>query len=126
MDLKPIIAPEIEFYLTAKNLDPANPIEPPIGRSGRKGAARCYSMSDADEYGQIIEDIHNFAEAQGFEIEGFNQEGGAGQIEINLDYGDPVALADQVFYFKRLIKEAALRHDCFATFMAKPMQNKPG
>ena len=126
LGLKPIIAPEMEFYLTAKNLDPANPIEPPIGRSGRKGAARCYSMSDADEYGPIIEDIHNFAAAQGFEIEGFNQEGGAGQIEINLDYGDPVALADQVFYFKRLIKEAALRHDCFATFMAKPMQNQPG
>ena len=126
LGLRPIIAPEMEFYLVAKNLDPAIAIEPPIGRSGRRATGRCYSMSAIDEYGPIIDDIHDFAKAQGFEIDGINQEGGAGQIEINFDHGDPVALADQVFYFKRLIREAALRHDCVATFMAKPMQNQPG
>ena len=73
-------------------------------------------MSAIDEYGPIIDDIHDFAKAQGFEIDGINQEGGAGQIEINFDHGDPVALADQVFYFKRLIREAALRHDCCCHF----------
>jgi glutamine synthetase len=31
-----------------------------------------------------------------------------------------------VFYFKRLIREAALKHDCFATFMAKPIEGEPG
>ena len=35
-------------------------------------------------------------------------------------------LADEIFYFKRLIREAALRHDCFATFMAKPIAGEPG
>ncbi|HVG49970.1 MAG TPA: glutamine synthetase, partial [Rubellimicrobium sp.] len=54
------------------------------------------------------------------------QEGGAGQLEINLRHGDPVRLADDVFYFKRLIREAALKHDCFATFMAKPIEGEPG
>ena len=54
------------------------------------------------------------------------QEGGAGQLEINLQHGDPLDLADEVFYFKRLIREAALKHDCFATFMAKPMEGEPG
>ena len=47
-------------------------------------------------------------------------------MEINLQHGDPVALADQIFFFKRLIREAALRHDCFATFMAKPIEEEPG
>jgi glutamine synthetase len=37
-----------------------------------------------------------------------------------------VRLADDVFFFKRLIREAALRHDCFATFMAKPIAGEPG
>jgi glutamine synthetase len=37
-----------------------------------------------------------------------------------------VKLADEIFYFKRLIREAALRHDCFATFMAKPIEDEPG
>ncbi len=124
---EPVIAPEMEFYLTARNLDPAKAIEPMIGRSGRPAAARqAYSMTAVDEFGPVIDDIYDFAEAQGFEIDGITQEGGAGQLEINLRHGDPVKLADEVFYFKRLIREAALRHDCFATFMAKPIENEPG
>ena len=79
-----------------------------------------------DEYGKVIDDIYDYAEAQGLEIDGILQEGGAGQIELNLEHGDPVRLADDVFFFKRLIREAALRHDCFATFMAKPIAGEPG
>jgi len=124
---KPIIAPEMEFFLVARNIDPNQPIIPPIGRSGRRVMAnQAYSMSAVDEYGKVIDDIYDFAEAQGFEIDGIVQEGGAGQVEINLNHGEPVQLADEVFYFKRLIREAALRHDCFATFMAKPIEGEPG
>ena len=123
----PVVAPEMEFYLVARITDPNQPIEPPMGRTGRRAASQqAYSMSAVDEYGPVIDDIYDFAEAQGFEIDTIIQEGGAGQIEINLKHGDAVKLADEVFYFKRLIKEAALRHDCFATFMAKPMGDQPG
>lgn len=124
---KPVVAPEMEFFLVARNIDPNQPIIPPMGRTGRRAAAKqAYSMSAVDEYGKVIDDIYDFAEAQGFEIDGILQEGGAGQVEINLNHGDPVALADEIFFFKRLIREAALRHDCFATFMAKPIENEPG
>ena len=123
----PVVAPEIEFYLTKPNLDPAKPIEPPIGRTGRRVVSRqAYSMMAVDDYGPVIDDIYDFAEAVGLEIDTIIQEGGAGQIEINLVHGDAVKLADQVFYFKRLIREAALKNNCFATFMAKPMQDEPG
>ena len=124
---RPVVAPEMEFFLVARNIDPNQPIIPPMGRSGRRAAAKqAYSMSAVDEYGRVIDDIYDFAEAQGFEIDGILQEGGAGQVEINLNHGDPVALADEIFFFKRLIREAALRHDCFATFMAKPIEGEPG
>ncbi|GAB5449156.1 glutamine synthetase family protein [Gymnodinialimonas sp.] len=124
---KPIVAPEMEFYLVAPNTDPAREIEPPMGRSGRRAAARqAYSMSAVDEYGQVIDDIYDFADAMGLEIDGILQEGGAGQIELNLRHGDPVKLADEMFYFKRMIREAALRHDMYATFMAKPIAGEPG
>ncbi len=123
----PIVAPEMEFFLVARNVDPAQEIEPMMGRSGRPAAARqAYSMTAVDEFGPVIDDIYDFAEHQGFEIDGITQEGGAGQLEINLRHGDPVKLADEVFYFKRLIREAALRHNCFATFMAKPIEDEPG
>ena len=124
---EPVVAPEMEFYLVARNIAPAKAIEPMMGRSGRPAAARqAYSMTAVDEFGPVIDDIYDFAEAQGFEIDGITQEGGAGQLEINMVHGDPVKLADEVFFFKRLIREAALRHDCYATFMAKPIEGEPG
>ncbi|MDN5788368.1 glutamine synthetase family protein [Pseudorhodobacter sp.] len=124
---QPVVAPEMEFFLTARNLDPNQPVIPPMGRSGRRAQGKqAYSMSAIDEYGKVIDDIYDFAEAQGMEIDGILQEGGAGQVEINLAHGDPVRLADEIFFFKRLIREAALRHDCFATFMAKPIEGEPG
>lgn len=124
---KPVVAPELEFYLTKPNIDPNQPIEPPMARTGRRVASRqAYSMVAVDDYGKVIDDIYDFAEAQGYEIDTIIQEGGAGQIEINLIHGDPIKLADQVFFFKRMIREAAFRNDCYATFMAKPMQDEPG
>ena len=64
-----------------------------MGRSGRPAAARqAYSMTAVDEFGPVIDDIYDFAEAQGFEIDGITQEGGAGQLEINLRHGNPIKL----------------------------------
>mgnify|MGYP001800845153 FL=1 len=85
MGRTPVVAPEMEFYLVARNVDPAKEIEPMMGRSGRPAAARqAYSLTAVDEFGPVIDDIYDFAEAQGFEIDGITQEGGAGQLEINL------------------------------------------
>lgn len=124
---KPVIAPELEFYLTTPNLDPNDPIETPVGRTGRKVPSRqVYSMVAVDEYGPVIDTIYDYAEHQGLAIDTLIQEGGAGQIEINLMHGDPLHLADQVFYFKRTIREAALKNNVFATFMAKPKRDEPG
>ncbi|WP_343563938.1 glutamine synthetase family protein [Kiloniella sp. b19] len=127
LGLKPIVAPELEFYLTKKNTDPDYPLEPPVGRSGRQSVGKqSYSMAAVDEYEMVINDIYDFAESMGLEIDTIIQEGGAAQLEINLIHGDPVELADQVFVFKRLIREAAFRQGCYATFMAKPMDHEPG
>ena len=53
-------------------------------------------------------------------------ESGPSQIEINLNHGDPLALADQAFMFKRAVRQVALKHGIHATFMAKPYQGQPG
>ena len=125
--LKPVVAPELEFYLTKQSDDPNDPIEPPLGRSGRRGFSRqVFSMAAVDEYGSVLDTIYDFADQQGLQIDSVIQEGGTAQIEINLQHGDPITLADQVFYFKRTIREAALKNGVFATFMAKPMRDEPG
>lgn len=125
--LKPIVAPEIEFYLVHKNPDPDYPLTPPVGRSGRPiGGGQGYSIAGVNEFDELIDDIYHFSESQGLEIDTLIHEEGAGQLEINLRHGDPIELADQVFLFKRTIREAALKHDTYATFMAKPIQDQPG
>jgi glutamine synthetase len=127
MGLKPVVAPEIEFYLVRKNPDPDYPLTPPVGRSGRAiGGGQGYSIAGVNEFDELIDDIYHFSEGQGLEIDTLIHEEGAGQLEINLRHGDPVELADQVFMFKRTIREAALKHEMYATFMAKPIQGQPG
>ena len=124
---RPVVAPEIEFYLVRKNPDPDYPLVPPVGRSGRPiGGGAGYSIAGVNEFDELIDDIYHVSESQGLEIDTLIHEEGAGQLEINLRHGDPVELADQVFMFKRTIREAALKHDTYATFMAKPIQGQPG
>lgn len=124
---KPVIAPELEFYLIQPNPDPDMPIEPPVGRNGRvEGVGQAYSIDAVNEFDPVFDDIYDFCEAQDIAIDAVIHEDGLAQMEINLLHGDPLALADQAFLFKRTVREAALRHNMYATFMAKPMQDQPG
>ncbi len=125
--LQPVVAPEVEFYLVKPNIDPDYPLEPPVGRSGRQETVRqSYSMDAINEFEALFEEIYDFCEKQNVEIDTLIHEQGAAQVEINFLHGDPLLLADQVFLFKRTVREVALRHDVYATFMAKPMAAEPG
>lgn len=124
---RPIVAPELEFFLVDVNTDPDYPLIPPIGRSGRRETSRqAYGVDAVNEFDPIFEDVYDFCEAQGIDIDTLTHEGGAAQMEMNFNHGDPLLLADQAFLFKRTVREAAMRHKVYATFMAKPMQGEPG
>ena len=124
---KPVIAPELEFFLVKPNPDEDYPLEPPIGRSGRPEAGRqSYSIDALNEFDPLVENVYDYCEAQGIDIDTLIHEAGSAQMEINLIHGDPLELADQAFLFKRTLRETALRHKIYATFMAKPMQKEPG
>ena len=124
---RPITAPELEFFLVDVNTDPDNPLEPPIGRSGRRETSRqAYGVDAVNEFDPLFEDVYDFCEAQGIDIDTLTHEAGAAQMEMNFNHGEALALADQAFLFKRTVREAGLRHKVYATFMAKPMQGQPG
>jgi glutamine synthetase len=124
---RPVVAPELEFYLVKKNLDPDYPLESPIGRSGRaEKMGQAYGIDAANNFDAIVDDIYDFCEIQEIDIDTISHESGPAQLEINFNHGDPVQLADQVFLFKRTVRQAALKHDMYATFMAKPHAEEPG
>ncbi|MCL4120506.1 UNVERIFIED_CONTAM: hypothetical protein GTU68_039027 [Idotea baltica] len=124
---EPIVAPEMEFYLTKRSSDPDAPLEAPLGRSGRPETGRqSYSIDAANEFEPLFEDMYNWCEIQGLDLDTLTHEEGLAQMEINLRHGSPLALADQVLLFKRTMREAAIKHNITATFMAKPLTNEPG
>jgi len=125
--LQPVVAPEVEFYLVNKNTDPDYELMPPKGRSGRREVARLsFSIDAVAEFEDFVEDMYDFADAQKLDVDTLIHENGAAQMEINFRHGDPLAMADQAFIFKRTVRETALKHGMYATFMAKPMQREPG
>ncbi len=123
----PVVAPELEFYLIKPNPDSDYPLEPPIGRSGRAESGRqSYSIDAVNEFDPLFEDLYDYCESLDIPLETLIHESGAAQMEVNLLHGDPVEIADQAFLFKRTVRETALRHKMYASFMAKPMENEPG
>ncbi len=123
----PVVAPELEFYLVARNTDPDVPLKPPVGRSGRSETSRqAYSIDAVNEFDPLFEDVYAYCEKMELNVDTLIHEVGAGQMEINFFHAHPLGLADEVFLFKRTVREAALRHDMFATFMAKPIAGEPG
>ena len=123
----PIVSPELEFYLVKPNPDSDYPLEVPIGQSGRQETGKQALGIDAvNEFDNLFEEVYSHCEAQNIEIDTINHESGSAQMEINFQHGDPLDLADQVFIFKRTLRQTALKHKLYATFMAKPMENQPG
>ena len=127
MGMEPVVAPELEFFLVQKNTDPDFPLQPPAGRSGRPETARqSYSIDAVNEFDPILDLMYDYAEAMELDVDTLIHESGAAQLEVNFEHADAMSRADQVFLFKRTMREAALRHGIYATFLAKPMENEPG
>ena len=125
--LRPIVAPELEFFLVQQSADANSPLATPSGRSGRAEKARqAYGIDAVNEFDPLFEDIYDHCEVQKIDIDTLSHEAGAAQMEINFNHGEALELADQTFLFKRTVRQTSLDHNVHATFMAKPMQEQPG
>ena len=123
----PIVAPEVEFYLLSPHSDPNEEAQPPEGRLGwTEGARQPFSIDTMNDFDPFINLIYDYCEAQNIRIDTLSQESGPAQFEINFLHGNPVDLADQVFLFKRTVREAAIQNEMHATFLAKPMAKDAG
>jgi len=124
---QPVIAPEMELYLTAPYIDENQPLETPVGCSGRTESGRqSFGIDALNEFNPVIKDIYHWCSQQNVNIDIVVHEEGRAQFEFNFDHGDPIHLADQVTVFKRTVKAAAEKNDLLATFMAKPISGQPG
>jgi glutamine synthetase len=125
--LRALVAPEIEFYLTAPCDDPAQPLRAPTMRGGRCEVGQsAFSLNTLNEHGPFWDEFRAALDALGVRADTWIHEVGLTQFEINLLHDDPLVVADQAFLFKYAAKEIALKHGMNAVFMAKPIAHQPG
>lgn len=122
-----VVAPELEFYLTAPNPDPDRPVMAPVGRNGRSESVQHpYDMAALEQFEPVIRRLYGYAAAAGLPLDTLIHESGTAQLEINFLHGDALPLADKVLLFKRMTRQAAQEGGMQATFMAKPIAAQAG
>ena len=125
--LTPVVAPEIEFYLTAPCSDPNQALQSPPARGGRAEVGQsAFSMNMLNELSAFWDAFRAALDVLGVRADTWIHEVGPTQFEINLLHGDPLAVADQAFLFKYAAKEIAIQHGLNAVFMAKPIAGASG
>ncbi len=112
--LYPVIAPEIEFYLTQEH--PRN-----IQGQG------CYQMAVPSSYAPFIEKLEEMAAAQNLSLTGIVSEAEPGQFELNLRHSHQVVdVCENVLAMRRLTSVVASEFGYKANFMAKPFSHLAG
>jgi glutamine synthetase len=111
--------PEIEFFLL---------------KGKPKPGKRPVPMDDAGYFDLTPHGVtHDFRreaitmlERMGISVEFSHHEVAPGQQEIDLRYADALTTADNIMTFRHVVKEVALNHGAYATFMPKPFSDQPG
>jgi glutamine synthetase len=65
-------------------------------------------------------------EEMGIGVEYSHHEVAPSQHEIDLRYTDALTMADNAMTYRLVVKEIALKHNCYATFMPKPLFGENG
>ena len=126
MGLRPVVAFEMEFYLTnPEKVEAAPPI--PAGKKEPLQFTNSYSMDELEVFDAFIDDVIATAEDMNLPTENLLSECGCGQFEVNLIHqSNAVRAADDALLLKQVIRGIARKHGYRATFMAKPYLDQSG
>lgn len=125
--LFPIIAPELEFYLLEAPKRGDTQLTRASGFDGRgEFGGEAFSSDAMEKFSPFIEELQQQSIAANLPLSSVLHEMGPAQIELNVEHGDALQRADELFLLKRLVKVVALRHGYIASFMAKPLALLPG
>ena len=109
------MGPELEYFYF-KSPDAPEPLD----RGG------LFDLTSLDSATDLRRDTIITLEKMGIPVEYSHHERGWSQHEIDLRFTDAVSMADAVMTYKLAVKEIALKHGVYASFMPKPMPDQPG
>ncbi|HLY50503.1 MAG TPA: glutamine synthetase family protein [Solirubrobacteraceae bacterium] len=111
---EPVAATELEFHLLNADWTPLYT------------GVHCYSMQKGAEVEPVVSEIKRALEASGILVESWNVEYGPAQVEVNIDHGPPIDVADATVILKYVVKQVAAGRGLRATFMPKPYISEAG
>ncbi|MCB1693552.1 MAG: glutamine synthetase [Pseudomonadales bacterium] len=124
---RPIIAPEVEFFLVEPISDADLPLVPATGEQGRvESGGESFSVDALESYSEFIATLNQVSTDADIRFHGLAHEMAPAQMELNVHHGEALSRADELFMLKRLVKACAVQHEMVASFMAKPMEDHPG
>ena len=118
---RPQVGIELEAYVLE-----ADDSSPRGWRRLQNPRAMVYGTGIANDPGGVVDDIMRTARRTGFRVESINAEFDESQYELTLEYSDALHAADDVFLFRIMAREIALKHGLDLTFLGKPFDDVSG
>ena len=109
------ISPEIEFFYFKDSTGTE-----PLDQGGY------FDLTPLDGGSDLRRETVLALEQMGIGVALSHHEAAPSQHEMDLRYTDALTMADAVMTYRLLVKEVAMRHGVYATFMPKPVANQNG
>jgi glutamine synthetase len=109
------VGPELEFFYFADQNSTV-----PLDNGGY------FDLTPLDIASDIRRDTVLSLENMGIPVEYSHHEVAPSQHEIDLRYDDALSMADAVMTYRLVVKEIAMKHGVYATFMPKPISDQNG
>ena len=109
------ISPEIEFFYF-KDQYGTEPLD----------SGGYFDLTPLDGGSDLRRETVLALEQMGIGVALSHHEAAPSQHEMDLRYTDALTMADAVMTYRLLVKEVAMRHDVYATFMPKPLADENG
>ncbi len=109
------VSPEIEYFYfsDSRSLEPLD-------------SGGYFDLTPLDSGSDLRRETVLTLEEMGIPVALSHHEGAPSQHEIDLRYTDALTMADSVMTYRLVVKEVAMKHGVYATFMPKPLTNQNG
>ncbi|MFC1908369.1 type I glutamate--ammonia ligase [Chloroflexota bacterium] len=109
------LGPELEYFYF-KDSNGTEPLD----------AGGYFDLTPLDAATDMRRDTVLALEEMGIGVEYSHHEAAPSQHEIDMRYTDALTMADSVMTYRLLVKQVAIKHGCYATFMPKPISGING
>jgi glutamine synthetase len=120
-NLRPVVAPELEFFLVERDPEAPNGIRRYVDE-----LSRVYTVGAVSDPRDLVLQMLLWCDELGLEAFAANHEFMNSQYEINVKHSDALDAADRAFMLKAAVKEIAAREGLLATFMGRPFGDQGG